>query len=412
MRLLRRLMVLGGLAGLAPATLACRDEAGSCESLQHGLAKCGVVARDIDCSRIERADREALADAVSYGGCPTLATDKSGTVDPRLCKLGGWACPASPLPMPTTGAKVPRYPLVFVSGIDGTPSFDWNPRILATLRDEYRIPTGLVHPLSWAPIAERAADLAATIESMAGARGYSKVNLVCYAVAGLDCRFLLSPHGLYEKDEAARSRITSLVASVTTIATPHRGTRVADAALEALGNGDAAAIVSALSGTAETPRSLDHGALATTLEGLTPTALASWNLRVDDAEGVLYQSFAGVSRVLGKTKNDGDALVHCEGGASRFYRHDGTNDTLGELLWATAPFAGSTLGDDGRNVVSPNDGMVSVESAKWGRFRGCVPADHYDVIGQVGHFTRDVQTGFDPVDLYRWVAADLAREGM
>jgi triacylglycerol lipase len=56
--------------------------------------------------------------------------------------------------------------------------------------------------------------------------------------------------------------------------------------------------------------------------------------------------------------------------------------------------------------------MVSVESAKWGSFRGCIPADHYDVIGQIGHFTRDVRTGFDPIDFYRWVASDLAEQGL
>ena len=404
-------LVIGGASSL---TLGCRDESGSCESLQHGLATCGLPAREIDCSRIDRADREALADAIHYEGCPTLATDSAGNVDPRVCKLGGWECPGSPLPEATKGAKVARYPLVFVSGIDGTPTSDWNPRVLASLRDDYGIDVGIVHVLPWAPIADRAADLSASLETLMRGRGYDKVNLVCYAVAGLDCRYLVSPHGLYENDRTARARAVARVASITTIATPHRGTHVADAALEALGNGDAAAIFAAISGTGDVPASLDHGALATTLQGLTPTALNAWNERVDDAEGVVYQSIAGVSRVLGKSRGDDDALAHCvaDDGKARFFHHDGTEDALGELLWVTAPFAGATIGDDGRTVTSPSDGMVSVESAKWGKFLGCVPADHYDVIGQIGHVTRDVRTGFDPVDLYRFVSSALAQGGV
>ena len=38
------------------------------------------------------------------------------------------------------------------------------------------------------------------------------------------------------------------------------------------------------------------------------------------------------------------------------------------------------------NLFDPvaNDGLVPVESAKWGTFLGCVPADHLDEIGQIG----------------------------
>ena len=85
---------------------------------------------------------------------------------------------------------------------------------------------------------------------------------------------------------------------------------------------------------------------------------------------------------------------------------------MNELLWVTAPFGSTSRDDKGAIVLSPSDGMVSVESAKWGEFRGCLPADHYDVIGQIGHTTRDGRTGFDAPLFYRYVASSLAEKGL
>ena len=55
--------------------------------------------------------------------------------------------------------------------------------------------------------------------------------------------------------------------------------------------------------------------------------------------------------------------------------------------------------------------MVSVDSAKWGNFRGCIPADHYDVIGQMARISADPVTGFDAPRFYEWVISDLAERG-
>ena len=66
----------------------------------------------------------------------------------------------------------------------------------------------------------------------------------------------------------------------------------------------------------------------------------------------------------------------------------------------------------GETTVSPTDGMVSVQSAQWGKFRGCIPSDHYHVIGQVQRSAADVYTGFDAGRFYGWVANDLAGRGL
>ena len=57
-----------------------------------------------------------------------------------------------------------------------------------------------------------------------------------------------------------------------------------------------------------------------------------------------------------------------------------------------------------------NDGVATVASAKHGLFRGCIPADHMDEVGQVQD-TYDPATGWDHLRFYRNVAFDLAARG-
>jgi hypothetical protein len=202
---------------LSIATLGCSAPQSTCADLERSLQRCGLPAMNLECSRIDDSERDGLVASIAEGGCSRLTSGPRGEVDPRVCKLGGWPCPASPTPTP--GAALPRHPLVFVSGIDGTPTFDWNPRVEAALRDR-GLELHVVHLLPWAPTAERAADLFASLEVLADGRGWSKMNLVCYAVGGLDCRFLLSENGLFAGDATKHARALDLVASVTTVATP------------------------------------------------------------------------------------------------------------------------------------------------------------------------------------------------
>jgi triacylglycerol lipase len=55
--------------------------------------------------------------------------------------------------------------------------------------------------------------------------------------------------------------------------------------------------------------------------------------------------------------------------------------------------------------------VSTVESAKWGKFRGCIPADHLDQVGQINDRRPDRHTGFDFVRFYRNIAFDLAARG-
>ena len=361
------------------ALSSCASQRDVCSDLQADLKKCNVPANaTLVCG--DRATTESLVERFDEQGCGAV-NDGSGNFDRRLCQAGGFPCPESPTPVATSA--VPQNPVVFVGGIDGTAVFDWNARILAGLRDR-GVSVDHVSPSPWSTTDQRAADVWGAIQH------YEKVNLVCYAVGGIDCRFLASPKGLFAGDKATYAKVRAKIASVTTISTPHRGTRVADAALAALQSGTANDILSALGESL--PK---DSAIATTIEGLTVDAMKDFDAKMIDGDGIVYQSFAGISHVLGKGT---DRLDACDG---IYFAHPDTRDAMNEILWTTAAFAGN-----------PSDGMIPVVSAKHGNFRGCIPADHYDVIGQIGHQTRDPNTGFDDVAFYSWVASDLAEQGL
>src|SRR5262249_43999298 len=63
----------------------------------------------------------------------------------------------------------------------------------------------------------RGAELQSFVENVLMQTGAAKVNLICHSQGGLDCRWVAS-------------NIGDRIASVTTIATPHHGTPLADIA--------------------------------------------------------------------------------------------------------------------------------------------------------------------------------------
>ncbi len=405
------------LAFLAASIVAaCNGQPDTCAELRADLKKCGLSATSLDCSRVDRSSLEAMVSRFSEHGCDGAGQSdaKTDAVDPRLCKAAGWSCPEPPTPDP--GPQRPASPLVFVSGIDESAVFDWNPRIAASLNASFGEGAAFhVKVRGWSTTPDRAADLWDSLASLHAQTG-TKLNLVCYAVAGLDCRYVASPHGLFAGDEKSHREALDTIASITTIATPHRGTRVADAALAALESGTAQDLLSALAGSSDASALPSGGSLQRTLLGLTMDASLPFNATIDDADGLYFQSFAGVSHILGKSSAQSEMSIrkHCSAadGSPRLFQTEGANDGMNELLWVTAPWASTSRAADGTVVASPSDGMVSVASAKWGEFRGCIPADHYDVIGQIGHATRDGQSGFDAPRFYRWVASDLAARGL
>lgn len=156
-----------------------------------------------------------------------------------------------------------------------------------------------------------------------------KVILLSHSLGGLDARWLVSP-GSGLDDEA-------LVQSVVTIATPHRGTITADIARIGV-----------------TPlKFFTDGLVNYSLQGVhcltTDFVRNDFNSKCVDSPHVSYFSVAGEKGSVISNYSPILRLPHV-------------------ILYLTE---------------GPNDGMVSVQSAKWGHFLGTFPVDHLDQIRNI-----------------------------
>jgi len=290
---------------------------------------------------------------------------------------------------PEPAGQATQYPIVlahgFLASSGGFGSF--HPLVSDALAADGHIVTrGSVPP--FARVSVRAAYLAKDIDDTLARTGAKKVNLIAHSMGGLDARELVSVLGYGDR-----------VASVTTIATPHRGSAVADVAL-AIVPGQAHEALDAIAheiGRTYSDVSTDEDVLGA-LEDLSEAHADAFEASHPDDARVFYQSWAGVSSVLA-IPNPADVGA-CEG---ELLWHSGHADSMSAMLVPNAPFVS--------HGKQSNDGLVLVSSAKHGDFRGCVPADHADEIGFYHGAVMDKHTGFDVVRFYRNVAFDLAARG-
>ncbi|MFN3198212.1 MAG: lipase family alpha/beta hydrolase [Bradymonadia bacterium] len=300
-------------------------------------------------------------------------------------------CDAEPLFEPPADIKATHYPIVLAHGFDASPSNRWGfylvPEALAA--DGHAVYIAEVPP--YHSIETRAAHLAPYIDAVLEETGAEKVNLIAHSMGGLDGRYVISALGYGDR-----------VATLTTISSPHQGSAVADFALKVLPDVFDRKLnaLAALWGRTYSEVSEDAD-LRAALYAISTEGVAAFNAEHADDDRVMYQSWAGVSSVLGlpNTRREAEACGDLD------LRHKGTSDRMHVTL---APLAGITAGGFD---LTPNDGMVTVESAKWGAFRGCIPADHLDEVGQVKNEGADADTGFDAVRFYRTMAAELAEAG-
>lgn len=172
-----------------------------------------------------------------------------------------------------------------------------------------------------ADIETNARFLARRIDQILQETGAEKVNIIAHSKGGLDCRYAISALNMSEK-----------VASLTTISSPHHGSKTVDKLLKC-------------------PRFLVRlGCFCTdcwfrilgdkepntyrTIHSFTTTYASEFNARVLDCEGVYYQSYAFAMK---KPSSD-------------------------IFLWLTNLVVGKVEGE--------NDGLLTPNSAKWGDFKG------------------------------------------
>jgi len=176
-----------------------------------------------------------------------------------------------------------------------------------------------------------------------------KVNIIAHSMGGLDARYMISHLGMAKR-----------VASLTTIATPHRGSSYADWAVK--NAGAAIKLLKVL------------GIQMQAILDLTTEACRRFNETTPDAPGVKYISYSGSQpheKICSYLRLPHKIIFKAEG---------------------------------------PNDGLVSVRSAKWGEYRGNIPADHLNQICRKGLFEKHEE--FDGLRFYRKLAEDLRREGL
>jgi triacylglycerol lipase len=168
-----------------------------------------------------------------------------------------------------------------------------------------------------APVADRAQQLKDFLDRQLPGEG---VHLVAHSMGGLDSRYLISRLGM-----------ASRVLTLTTLGTPHRGTVFADWAIRRLQH-----FVRPLLRALRIP--------ADGVYDLTPERCREFNAKVPDAPGVRYFSVAG--------------------------RHQGT--------WRSPEWQLP------HRVISrlegPNDGLVSVTSARYGESTDLWEGDHISMI--------------------------------
>jgi triacylglycerol lipase len=250
--------------------------------------------------------------------------------------------------------RVPRHPVVLVHGVLGFVrqtvsrllSFAYFQGVEDRLREE-GVDVHAVALPALGSVEERAAALAAAIDAV----GAPMVNVVAHSMGGLDARFYVARLGGHER-----------VASLTTIATPHHGTSVADWGGQRFGR--------ALAGR----RLLqDVGVEAGAFDDLTREASERRNAALAGAPEVPTFSY---------------------GGARPWYA-------------VAAPLQVSFRVLQRRE--GPNDGLVSAASARWGTYLGTLDADHFAQTGW--HWTPPGLARFAHLDFYARLASDLAARG-
>ena len=221
-----------------------------------------------------------------------------------------------------------KYPLVFIHGAGG---FDriFNLTYFYNIEDhlhKHGYEVFVPRLTAYDRIENRAKQIVDYVDSL----GYEKVNLVGHSLGGVDARYAISKYGLDKK-----------VPSLTTMSSPHWGTSAIDVIL-----GIIPCKVCFMASKAMEKMGMDFDVFIQ----MSKTYMTNeFNKNVPDSPSVKYFSWSGKASLTGENKVKPFMLT--------FF-------TIISIM-------------DG-----PNDGMVSVESAKWGEWLGVLNTDHYGMIGQ------------------------------
>ena len=288
----------------------------------------------------------------------------------------------------------PPYPIALVHGFSGFNSLGPLEYFFAVVDDlaeagETQIFTPVLPPYN--SVEERATFLQEAIVDILNETGAAKVHLIAHSQGGLDARYIISVLGMAPH-----------IASLTTIATPHRGTPLADYVLNLPENSldPVARTLAWVIGALESPDAGgDHENdnwqhdMDKSAHSLSAATRSAYNDAYPDDPRVPIFSVAAVSNL----QTADEICANSEWGELRRF------DVIEPLLVGTA----TVLSGWNPFRRRPNDGIVPTASMPWGHFLGCVPADHFDQVGQIADMTPHLISGFDHRTLYRDLVARL-----
>jgi len=260
-----------------------------------------------------------------------------------------------------------KYPVLFVHGAGA------RDKAFGSINHWGRIPEYLsAHGVriyyggtdAWGSIESNAAILKNTIANVLEEEETEKVNIIAHSRGGLEARYLISA---LDMDDA--------VASLTTIATPHHGVKIMNITLKTP-NGLYRFIAFFVNGWCKmfgdkTPD------FFTSSRQLSEISCAEFNEQNPDKDGVYYQSYAA---------------------QMKYFFSDAVFILLNPII---------------RMTDGVNDGLVPVESAKWGNFRGVVTAQGVFGISHTGikGSPKIRYKGVNIADLYLTIVKELAEQG-
>jgi triacylglycerol lipase len=259
-----------------------------------------------------------------------------------------------------------KYPIIMVHGIGfrDLRYFNYWGRI-PMLLGKHGAKVYYGHQNAWGTIEENASIIAATIDNALSENNCDKVNLIAHSKGGLDCRYLICAMGYGDK-----------VASLTTINTPHYGSE-----LITLLNKLPDSIYRLIASCLNHPFALagdDHPDCYASSKQLDPVFCAHFNASNPDNPNVYYQSYASVMKSCFS-----DSLL-----------------SIPYLLMRCCK-------------AGANDGLVNVDSAKWGNFRGVLKNKYHRGIshGDMIDLKREDIKGFDVLNVFYEIVVELKQNG-
>ena len=330
-----------------------------------------------------------VAGFLTAAGCShSTSTPPPGSGGNGDVPRDGTTWPAPETSPPTTHKP---YPIILAHGFSGFHNIGPLNYFYgvedALSKDGHQVFVTQVDPYNSSEV--RGQQLLQQVQSILGDTSSEKVNLVCHSQGALDCRYVAN-------------KIGKQIGAVIMVAGVNRGDYVADVASGAVQGpaGDAVQLLLTLFGDGV----LDPGGNPNTdakaaIAQLTTAGCDAFNAKYPDDPNVAYFSIAGRSE-------NGSGDIDC--GSAReapfVEKWDQVKGPVNALLSGTA-----SLIDGSSSPPPTNDGLVTVASARWGTFLGCVPADHLSEVCQIGG--QSSGSSYDCVTMYRDIADWLVARG-